>query len=241
MDTQTQPSLISTLNGCEWSIYCRHKSTLQSQWPEQTWHWSTTNYVPLSFIKFGTGMTQSLKWQSCRLDNQEIIIQFPPIFSFCKVSRPTLEPTQLTSQHAQMASSKAVKWLGNEADLSLLYMAMKLIIFIAMAQSPTCLHNGHWVNFTFTLSASLKYKTCILITVQQDATQIIYYYSASSLYMFRVSTTPIIRSTQNCNYSLRYWSYFLCSSGGCSYSFVYSWWWVWLTPKTCRVNLQNNK
>ena len=34
------------------------------------------------------------------------------------------------------------------------------------------------------------------------------YYSASSLYMFRVWTTPIIRSTQNCNYSLRYWSYF---------------------------------
>jgi len=25
------------------------------------------------------------------------------------------------------------------------------------------------------------------------------YYSESSLYMFRVSTTPIIRSTQNCN------------------------------------------
>ena len=37
------------------------------------------------------------------------------------------------------------------------------------------------------------------------------YYSASSLYMFRESTTPIISSTQNCNYSLRYWSYFLCS------------------------------
>ena len=30
------------------------------------------------------------------------------------------------------------------------------------------------------------------------------HYSASSLYMFRVSTTPIIKSTQNCNYSLRY-------------------------------------
>jgi len=30
------------------------------------------------------------------------------------------------------------------------------------------------------------------------------YYSASSLYMFWVSTTPIIRGTQNCNYSLRY-------------------------------------
>jgi len=32
------------------------------------------------------------------------------------------------------------------------------------------------------------------------------YYSASSLYMFQVLTTPIIRNTQNCNYSLRYWS-----------------------------------
>jgi len=37
------------------------------------------------------------------------------------------------------------------------------------------------------------------------------YYSASSLYMFRVPTTPITRSTQNCNYSLRYWSNVLCS------------------------------
>jgi len=35
-------------------------------------------------------------------------------------------------------------------------------------------------------------------------------YSASSLYMFRVSTTPII-STQNCNYILRCWLYFLGS------------------------------
>ena len=90
------------------------------------------------------------------------------------------------------------------------------------------------------------------------------YYSASSLYMFRVTTTPIIRCTHNCNCSLRYWSYSLCSylpptwpswprwrevaaqhsmpsTGGSSYSFVYSWWWVWLTPETCRVNLQNNK
>jgi len=43
------------------------------------------------------------------------------------------------------------------------------------------------------------------------------YYSAISLYMFRVSTTPTIRSTQNCNYSLRHWSYFLCQVGhiGC--------------------------
>ena len=37
------------------------------------------------------------------------------------------------------------------------------------------------------------------------------YYSTSSLYMFRVSATPIIGNTQNCNYSLRYWSCFLCN------------------------------
>ena len=30
------------------------------------------------------------------------------------------------------------------------------------------------------------------------------YYSASSIYMLRVSTTPVIRNTQNCNHSLRY-------------------------------------
>ena len=30
------------------------------------------------------------------------------------------------------------------------------------------------------------------------------YYSASSLYMFRVSNAPVISSTQNFNYSLRY-------------------------------------
>jgi len=38
------------------------------------------------------------------------------------------------------------------------------------------------------------------------------YYSASSLHMFRVSTTPINRSKQNCNYSLRYWSYFCAAT-----------------------------
>jgi len=67
--------------------------------------------------------------------------------------------------------------------------------------------------------------------------QSIYYHSASSLYVFRVPTTPIIRSTQNCNYNLRYWSYFCAVNGhvggrqlynnmtsteGCSYIFVYS-------------------
>jgi hypothetical protein len=30
-------------------------------------------------------------------------------------------------------------------------------------------------------------------------------------------------------------------TGGCKYSFMYSWWWVWMTPETCRVILQWNK
>ena len=38
------------------------------------------------------------------------------------------------------------------------------------------------------------------------------YYSASSLYMFWVPTTPTNRSTQYCNCSLRYWSHFLCAA-----------------------------
>ena len=76
------------------------------------------------------------------------------------------------------------------------------------------------------------------------------YYPACWLCKFRVPTTPILRSKQNCNYNLWYCSHFLCSyhppmwpslAGGCSYSFVYFWWWVRLAPETYRVNLQNNK
>jgi len=56
------------------------------------------------------------------------------------------------------------------------------------------------------------------------------YYPASSLYMFRVSTTSIIRSTQNCNYSLRYWSYILCSC-------LFPTWPTW--PRWREVTAQN--
>ena len=37
------------------------------------------------------------------------------------------------------------------------------------------------------------------------------------------------------------WTKNMTSTGGCSYSFVCYWWWVWLTSETCRVNLQDNK
>ena len=73
---------------------------------------------------------------------------------------------------------------------------------------------------------------------------------AGSLYMFRVLCTPIIRSTLNCIYSLRYRSAKLVTleegscndnmtcTGGCRYSLMYSWWWVCKAPETCRVTLQ---
>ena len=67
---------------------------------------------------------------------------------------------------------------------------------------------GSWVNETssyeFYVYGSL-YRWSILLIVQRDATQSsLFIILHVHFYMFRVSTTPIIRSTQNCNYSLRY-------------------------------------
>ena len=136
--------------------------------------------------------------------------------------------------------------------------------------------NGGWDKYLFLLRCRFRASLTYINNCQTRCnTNQSVYYSASSLCMFRVSTTPIIRSTQNCNYSLRYcagtslqrgqlghvgevdvqkiWPAKLAtleggsctknmtSTGGCSYSIVYSRWWVWLTPETCRVNLQNNK
>jgi len=45
--------------------------------------------------------------------------------------------------------------------------------------------------------------------IQQDATVCRYLFTASLLYVFRVSIAPIIRSTKICNYSLCYRSYYI--------------------------------
>jgi hypothetical protein len=50
------------------------------------------------------------------------------------------------------------------------------------------------------------------IIVQQDATMYVLLYFCKLLYMFRLVTPPIIRSTYNCNYSIWHWSNF----GKCS-------------------------
>jgi hypothetical protein len=62
------------------------------------------------------------------------------------------------------------------------------------------------------------------------------YYSARSLYIFRVLTTLSLATLEGGSCTKN-----MTSTGGCSYSFVFSWWWVWLTPETCKLNLQHNK
>jgi len=54
----------------------------------------------------------------------------------------------------------------------------------------------------------IHFSNLILIKIQLDATvRSLIYFAAKSLYMFRVSTAPIISSTKNCNRSPRYRSY----------------------------------
>jgi len=58
------------------------------------------------------------------------------------------------------------------------------------------------IRFSAILRRSLKMCEPLSIIVQQDATiySLLYFYKL--LYMFRVVTPPIIRSTNNCNYSI---------------------------------------
>ena len=67
------------------------------------------------------------------------------------------------------------------------------------------------VNFCFNVHGSV-HRESISVTVQQDATMYSLLYFCKLLYMFRVVTPPLIRSTYNCNYSIWYWSNF----GKCS-------------------------
>jgi hypothetical protein len=101
----------------------------------------------------------------------------------------------------------------------------------SLVRHLTCIYNGCWLpNLPHTTIYCEYINNC---PTRCNTKQSIYY-SASSLYMFRVSATPITRSTQKCNYSHQYWSYF-CAATFLQRSQAS------LTPETCRVNLQNNK
>jgi hypothetical protein len=83
----------------------------------------------------------------------------------------------------------------------------------------------------FNVHGSVHRASCIVnresmsIIVQKDATICSLLYFCKLLYMFRVVTPPIVRSTYNCNYSIWHWSNF----GQCS-----AWsqlrWEVWTLP-----------
>jgi len=89
----------------------------------------------------------------------------------------------------------------------------------------------------------------------------LYFYKR--LYIFRVVTPPIIRSTYNSNYNIQHWSnrlfYLplwwyswnccttkagvsrdgLSSARCCNYSYMCSWLWVELPPEICRTVYSN--
>jgi len=52
------------------------------------------------------------------------------------------------------------------------------------------------------------HRASMSIIAQQDATMYSLLYFCKLLYMFRMVTSPIIRSTYNCNYSIWHWSNF---------------------------------
>ena len=101
----------------------------------------------------------------------------------------------------------------------------------------------------------------LLIYFQWDATLHSLFISGKLLYMCRVVSPPIIRSTHKCTYSIWYLLNCYCyrlilwkscnsstiaagSSNGltstryCKYSYVCSWWWVEISPETCRAVFQ---
>ena len=121
--------------------------------------------------------------------------------------------------------------------------------------STHCIEN---VNNTGTKQVRIMKQLCIFIYLyitinQQDAAvRSQFYCTAGLLYMFWVLSTHIIRSTLNCitasgtGHIIVAATFGSCNdnmtcTGGCRYSLMYSWWWAWKAPETCRVTLQWNK
>ena len=92
-----------------------------------------------------------------------------------------------------------------------------------ITNAPTCLaFRGPYIVSIF-----------LLIYFQQDATLHSLFISGKLLYMLRVVSSPIIRSTHNSICSIWY-----LSNSYCKYSCVCSWWWVEIPPETCRAVFQ---
>jgi len=98
--------------------------------------------------------------------------------------------------------------------------------------------------FTRLINTAQNRTENILIYIQQDAT-LHSLINWKLLYMFRVVLPPIIRSANNCLYSIWYlshpccylplswkrWNWFECAVHNC----LRSWWWGKVPPETCRA------
>jgi hypothetical protein len=86
-------------------------------------------------------------------------------------------------------------------------------------------------SFKFYVHGSV-HRESVSIIVQQDATIYSLLHFCKLLYMFRVVTPPIIRSTYNRNYSIWHWSNRLC--------YLPLWWRSWncRSARPCPTTLQ---
>ena len=84
------------------------------------------------------------------------------------------------------------------------------LIFVNISYVGIC--SDFWLCILVILCLWFRASQIYIIINQQDAAvRSQFYFPAGSLYMFRVLSTPIIRSTLNCIYSLRCRSCYRCS------------------------------
>jgi len=192
---------------------------------------STTVWVTLYTAEFTQGATKSVFDTRCALCNAgykqthfRVCKLFPLLQCVVCHTTPSFGYTGCCLFYRTICVQNfddAVLMSMLKCLIFVLFYVFHLRVFLKYArmvtESPACCCRGRMEVIIMHLLVRLYniyiYNTimCINNCPTRCSTKQSIYYSAISVYMFRVSTTPIIRSTQNCNYSLRYWSYFLCS------------------------------
>ena len=139
-----------------------------------------------------------------------VILVLPPVYSIYKIPYTVMDKRK--------KAKKLIKFYiyGSVPRWSILIIvqrdATQSSLFIILEVNSTCFgrqpHPSSGVHKTVSTASGTGHIFCAATSFQRGQTKQSIYYSASSLYMFRASTTTIIRSIQNCNYSFRYWPYF---------------------------------
>ena len=119
--------------------------------------------------------------------------------------------------------------------------ATKSSLFIILQVHSTCfgcqLHPSSGVHKTVTTASGTGHIFCAVTSLQRGQARLTTLEGGSWLVPEAVVTVLCLGHVGGRQLHKKN----MTSTGCCSYSFVYSWWWVWLTPETWRVNLQNNK